>query len=79
MRERWQRGDHEGAAALVTDEMVLATTLIGTEELVRAWLALWRGAGVSTVRLYPARDTRDARLGTLVRAMESPAQQTFAR
>jgi hypothetical protein len=37
--ERWQRGDHEGAAALVTDEMVLATTLIGTEEMVRAQLA----------------------------------------
>jgi hypothetical protein len=39
VRERWQRGDHEGAAALVTDEMVLATTLIGTEEMVRARLA----------------------------------------
>jgi hypothetical protein len=39
VRERWQRGDHEGAAALVTDEMVLATTLIETEEMVRARLA----------------------------------------
>jgi hypothetical protein len=26
VRERWQRGDREGAATLVTDEMVLATT-----------------------------------------------------
>jgi alkanesulfonate monooxygenase SsuD/methylene tetrahydromethanopterin reductase-like flavin-dependent oxidoreductase (luciferase family) len=39
VRERWQRGDRDGAAGLVTDEMVLATTLIGTEEMVRARLA----------------------------------------
>ena len=31
VRERWLAGDRVGAAALVTDEMVLATTLIGTE------------------------------------------------
>ena len=31
VRERWQAGDRDGAAGLVTDEMVLATTLIGTE------------------------------------------------
>ncbi|WP_372343490.1 LLM class flavin-dependent oxidoreductase [Streptomyces sp. KL116D] len=29
-------GDRDGAAALVTDDMVLATTLIGTEDMVRA-------------------------------------------
>ena len=57
VRERWQGGDRDGAAALVTDEMVLATTLIGTEEMVRARLAVWRDAGVNTVRLYPAGDT----------------------
>lgn len=33
--ERWQAGDRDGAAALITDEMVLATTLIGTEQMVR--------------------------------------------
>ncbi len=52
------------AAALVTDDMVLATTLIGTEDMVRAPLAVWRDAGVDTVRLYPAGDTLDARLAT---------------
>ena len=34
--------------------MVLATTLIGTPDMVRARLRTWRGAGVDTVRLYPA-------------------------
>lgn len=70
VRERWQRGDRGGAAALVTDEMVLATTLIGTEAMVRARLAVWRDAGVDTVRLYPAGDTIDAKLATLGRAVE---------
>ncbi|MCF3120725.1 MULTISPECIES: LLM class flavin-dependent oxidoreductase [Streptomyces] len=70
VRERWQAGDRDGAAGLVTDEMVLATTLIGTEEMVRARLRVWRAAGVDTVRLYPAGDTLDARLATLGRAIE---------
>ncbi|MBX9641030.1 MAG: LLM class flavin-dependent oxidoreductase [Mycobacteriaceae bacterium] len=70
VRERWQAGDRPGAAALITDEMVLATTLIGTEEMVRARLAVWRDAGVNTVRLYPAGETLGEKLDTLGRAIE---------
>ncbi len=70
VRERWQGGDRDGAATLVTDDMVLATTLIGTQDMVRARLAVWRDAGVDTVRLYPAGDTLDAKLATLGRAIE---------
>ncbi|BBZ46417.1 LLM class flavin-dependent oxidoreductase [Mycobacterium parmense] len=70
VRDRWQRGDRDGAAGLVTDEMVLATTLIGTEQMVRTRLAVWRDAGVDTVRLYPAGDTLDDKLHTLGRAVE---------
>ena len=70
VRERWQAGDRDGAAALVTDDMVLATTLIGTEDMVRARLRTWCDAGVDTVRLYPAGDTLTARLDTLARGIE---------
>jgi F420-dependent oxidoreductase-like protein len=70
IHERWQAGDRDGAAELVTDEMVLGTTLIGTEEMVAARLRVWRDAGVDTVRLYPAGDTLDARLTTLGRAID---------
>lgn len=70
VRERWQAGDRDGAASLVTDEMVLGTTLIGTEDMVRERLRVWRDAGVDTVRLYPAGDTLKARLSTLGRAVE---------
>jgi F420-dependent oxidoreductase-like protein len=70
VRARWQAGDRDGAADLVTDEMVLGTTLIGTEPMVRARLRVWRAAGVDTVRLYPAGQTLDARLATLARAID---------
>ncbi|GAA2553418.1 LLM class flavin-dependent oxidoreductase [Pseudonocardia hydrocarbonoxydans] len=70
VRALWLAGDRAGAAAAVDEEMVLGTTLIGTEDGVRARLAAWRDAGVTTVRLYPAGDTLDARLETLGRAVD---------
>ncbi|GAA3801342.1 LLM class flavin-dependent oxidoreductase [Streptomyces chiangmaiensis] len=70
VRERWQAGDRDGAAGLVTDDMVLGTTLIGTESMVRQRLRVWRDAGVDTVRLYPAGRTLEERLVTLARAIE---------
>jgi hypothetical protein len=78
VRERWLAGDRDGAAGLVTDEMVLATTLIGTETMVRQRLCVWRDAGVTTVRLYPAGDSLDARLATLGRAIEIVREATAA-
>jgi F420-dependent oxidoreductase-like protein len=70
VRALWQAGSRDAAASLVTDEMVLATTLIGTEEMVRSRLGVWRDAGVTTVRLYPAGETLDAKLATLGRAID---------
>jgi len=66
----WVEGRREEAAARVPDAMVLATTLIGTEAMVRERLRGWSGAGVTTVRLYPAGATLDERLATLARAIE---------
>ncbi|MFC0434827.1 LLM class flavin-dependent oxidoreductase [Kutzneria buriramensis] len=70
VRERWQAGDRDGATALVTDDMVLATTLIGTEPMVRERLRVWRDAGVDMVRMYPAGDTLDVKLDNLGRALD---------
>jgi F420-dependent oxidoreductase-like protein len=70
VRARWQSGDRDGAANLITDDMVLATTLIGTESMVRQRLQVWRDAGVDTVRLYPSGDTLDERLTTLGKAID---------
>ena len=63
-------GETWTAAFGFIDEMVLATTLIGTEDMVRARLRAWRDAGVDTVRLYPAGDTLTDRLDTLARGIE---------
>ncbi len=70
VRGRWLAGDREGAAALVTDAMVLGTTLIGTATMVRERLAVWQAAGVDTVRLYPAGETLDEQVATLGHAIE---------
>jgi hypothetical protein len=50
--------------------MVLGTTLLGTEEMVRERLRVWRDTGIDTVRLYPAGETLEARLTTLGRALD---------
>ncbi|ODR05970.1 F420-dependent methylene-tetrahydromethanopterin reductase [Mycolicibacillus koreensis] len=69
IKRLWQDGDRAAATALVSDQMVLATTLIGTEEMVRDRLTVWRDAGVNTVRLYPAGQTLADKLDTLGRAI----------
>jgi alkanesulfonate monooxygenase SsuD/methylene tetrahydromethanopterin reductase-like flavin-dependent oxidoreductase (luciferase family) len=70
VRSLWVAGHREEAAAAVPDEMVLATTLIGTEAMVRDRLRAWRDAGISTARLYPAGTTLDERLATLGRVLD---------
>jgi F420-dependent oxidoreductase-like protein len=67
---RWVAGDRAGAAEVIPDEMVLGTTLLGTEEGVRARLRDWADAGVDTIRFYPAGDTLDEMLDTLGRALD---------
>jgi F420-dependent oxidoreductase-like protein len=70
VQQLWVDGKRDEAARRVPDEMVLATTLIGTDTMVRERLRLWRDAGVTTARFYPAGGTLDERLATLARAME---------
>jgi F420-dependent oxidoreductase-like protein len=66
----WVGGDRAGAAAVIPDEMVLATTLLGTEEGVANRLREWSHTGVDTIRLYPAGDSLDERIATLGRALD---------
>lgn len=66
----WLSGDRAAAAAVIPDELVLGTTLIGSQDMVRSRLQAWSDAGVNTVRLYPAGDTLDDRLATLGLALD---------
>ena len=66
----WLAGDRAAAASVIPDEMVLATTLLGTEEMVADRLRVWHDVGITHVRLYPAGDTMEERLETLGRALD---------
>jgi alkanesulfonate monooxygenase SsuD/methylene tetrahydromethanopterin reductase-like flavin-dependent oxidoreductase (luciferase family) len=70
VRRLWVDGRRDDAVAAVPDDMVLATTMIGTEDMVRARMQAWRDAGITTLRVYPAGATLDERLDTLGRAMD---------
>ena len=70
VRRLWVEGRRDDAAGLIPDEMVLATTLVGTEAMVADRLRAWRDAGVTTARLYPAGETLEDRLATLGRALD---------
>jgi F420-dependent oxidoreductase-like protein len=66
----WLEGRRDDAAARVPDELVLKTNLLGTTAMVRERLALYRRAGITTIRVEPAGDTLDARLANLGRLLE---------
>lgn len=66
----WADGRRDEAAGIIPDELVLRTTLIGTQDMVRDRMRAMRDAGITTLRLYPAGDTIDERLATLGQAMD---------
>jgi F420-dependent oxidoreductase-like protein len=71
----WLDGRRDEAAARVPDELVLKTNLLGTDAMVRERLALYRRAGITTIRVEPAGDTLDARLANLARLLELAATE----
>ena len=66
----WVAGKREEAVACVPDDMVLETTLIGSQSMVRERMRAWRDAGITTLRVYPAGTTLAERLDTLAQAIE---------
>jgi F420-dependent oxidoreductase-like protein len=65
----WLAGKRDEATARVPDEMALTTNLLGTEAMVRARIAAYRAAGVTTLRIEPAGRSLDERLRTLARVI----------
>jgi len=66
----WLDGRRDEAAALVPDEVVLQTNLLGTEAMVRDRIRAYRDAGVTTLNVQPEGKTIDERLATLGRTVE---------
>ena len=70
VQQLWIQGKKEEAIARVPDEMVLKTSLIGTEEMVQERLRAYRDAGINTLRLQTGGETWKERLETLEQAMD---------
>jgi hypothetical protein len=70
VQDLWLKHQREAAVALIPDELVLKTNLIGTENMVCERLRVYQAAGVTTLRVAPDGETLDARLSTLTRLKE---------
>ena len=70
VQKLWLDGKREEAAALVPDEMVLQTNLIGTEAMVRERVRQHRKAGVNTLRVQPEGKSLEERLENLGRIVK---------
>ncbi len=66
----WQSGDKEGARKRVPVAIGLGTNLIGTDDLVRARLRLYRDCGVTTLRTGLQGDDLEANLSDLARLLD---------
>ena len=69
VQDLWLNGQREAATARVPDELVLKTNLVGTEDMVRERLRIYRDAGVNTLRVEPEGQTLEERLRTLARLL----------
>jgi alkanesulfonate monooxygenase SsuD/methylene tetrahydromethanopterin reductase-like flavin-dependent oxidoreductase (luciferase family) len=70
VQKLWVEGRREEAAKRVPDEMILQTSFLGTEAMVRERLRAYRDAGVTMLRLDPMGDSLADRLDTLGRALD---------
>lgn len=69
VHDLWVARRRDEAIAAVPDELVFATSLIGTDDMVGERLRAWRDAGVDTIRMT-IEGTLEQRLATLARAVE---------
>ena len=69
VQSTWLSGDRAGAAAMIPDEIVVQTNLLGTDETVKQRIRAYRDAGVTTIRVEPEGRGMAGRLETLGRFM----------
>jgi F420-dependent oxidoreductase-like protein len=65
----WLDRKREEAAALIPDEFVIKSNLLGTDDMVKQRIRVYRDAGVTTIRADPQGETTAERLETLGRFM----------
>ena len=70
VQDLWLNRQREAAVALIPDDLVLKTNLIGTKEMVRGRLRIHQQAGVTTLRVSPDGQTLGERLNVLGELVE---------
>jgi alkanesulfonate monooxygenase SsuD/methylene tetrahydromethanopterin reductase-like flavin-dependent oxidoreductase (luciferase family) len=65
----WLERRRDEAAALIPDEFVTKSNLLGTDEMVKQRIRVYRDAGVTTIRADPQGESTGERLETLGRFM----------
>jgi F420-dependent oxidoreductase-like protein len=70
----WLDGKRDEAAALIPDEFVLKSNLLGTEVMVKERIRVYRDAGITTLRVQPEGESAAERLETMGRLMRLVAE-----
>ena len=70
VRDLWVKGHRDQAALSVPAEMVLQTNLLGTDEMVRDRLSLYRKAGVTTLKVAPMGKSLEERITALGKVID---------
>lgn len=66
----WLERKRDEAAALIPDEFVIASNLLGTEEQVKERIRVYRDAGITILQVSPSGETMQERLNTLGRFVD---------
>jgi hypothetical protein len=66
----WLERRRDEAAALIPDEFVTKSNLLGSDEQVAERIRVYRDNGITTLRVQPAGETMQERLDTLGRFMD---------
>jgi alkanesulfonate monooxygenase SsuD/methylene tetrahydromethanopterin reductase-like flavin-dependent oxidoreductase (luciferase family) len=66
----WLERKRDEAAALIPDQFVIQSNLLGTDEVVKQRVRVYRDAGVTTLRVQPEGETMTERLETLGRVVD---------
>ncbi len=70
VQDLWLNRQREAAIALIPDELILKTNLLGTRESIRERLKVYQKAGVNTISVAPEGQTIDERLAVLGQLLE---------
>jgi hypothetical protein len=70
VQQLWLQGKRDDAAKRVPDDMILKTSLLGTDEMVKERMLAYKSAGITTLRIGPDGKTHAERIECLGRAMD---------